>query len=186
MSARAVVIALDGDRLGLQVEPLDILQPQPEIDHLDRVLVDVAAAVGGQRAQDREAGDIEIMKHEHPLDAALGQPIEQLAQGGDHMPLVLVIAMSYLSAIRAASSSESKPSFSINRMLRKRFSGPLVGNITSMSNSTAGPISGRSPRYCRTASVPRSTRRPVWGSIKWPRASNTTSQSAHSSGCSLT
>src|SRR6476661_4377724 len=54
-----------------------------EIDHLDRVLVGVAAAIGGQRAKDAEAGYVEIVKHEHPLDAALGQPVEQFAQGGD-------------------------------------------------------------------------------------------------------
>jgi serine/threonine-protein kinase len=72
----------------------------------------------------------------------------------------------------------------MNRTAPKRFLGPQVGK--SFSNTAAsGPrtmCSETSDKYWRTSKVPSGTISSVCGSVKCPRASNTTSQEAVSSG----
>src|ERR1700730_10693373 len=41
-----------------------IAETKAEVDHVDRVLVDVPAAITPERAEDREPGDVEIMEDE--------------------------------------------------------------------------------------------------------------------------
>jgi hypothetical protein len=47
------------------------------------------------------------------------------------MPLVDMTEMSYLAARFAAAKSGPKPSFSMNKTVSKRFSGPVVGKPVS-------------------------------------------------------
>ena len=70
---------LNNHRLRCETHRLDIAETQSEVDHVDRVLVDVPTAISAERAKDREPGDVEIMEDEDPVDQRR-QPVEQHAR----------------------------------------------------------------------------------------------------------
>ena len=78
------------------------------------VLEPVAAAVAAQRAEDREAAHVEVVQHQHLAPIRGASPLQQRRAAVVDMPLVDMTATSNRSAMRAAWSSGSKPSFSMN------------------------------------------------------------------------
>jgi hypothetical protein len=87
------------------------------------------------------------------------------------MPLVDMMAMSNRSAILAGTSSALNNSFSINRTAEYLFSGPVVGDREPASSARGVWDIGRSPRYCRTSTVPSGTFRSVCASMRTSRVS---------------
>ena len=134
-----IVAAAIVDALGQ--EPVDIAEPQPEVDDFDGVLERIAPGVPLQRAGDRKAGLVEVVQHQQRDLMLAAQLVDQLPRRGDATPFVDMMAMSKRSASFTASKSGMKPSFSMNRMAPKRSrraAGREGGRAESKSTSSSG------------------------------------------------
>ena len=117
-SPRCYLLTAIGRWFPLQPHRLDVREPQAKIDKARFVVEAIAPAALAQRAEDGEAGHVEVMRHEYALDAGLHQLVDQHPSSGTVRPLVDITAMSNRSAICACAISAAKPSFSMNRMSR--------------------------------------------------------------------
>ena len=65
---RASIPIRDGHALALQIHSRHVDEPQPDIDQRHLIHVGVPPAIAGERTEDRESGNIEMVPDEHPVD----------------------------------------------------------------------------------------------------------------------
>ena len=66
----------------VSLQALDVVEPEPEIDHLDGACEPIAPRVALERPEDHESGDVEVVQDEQ-RQAAAADVVDQAPRRGD-------------------------------------------------------------------------------------------------------